>query len=212
MNEQEWLTSEDPNAMFDLIQAEASERELQLFGVACCRRVFSWSTSLTLTVAIDAQERFADGWGASDELLRLRQAARRIGYPAGPAHYEPLARLARAVSLLPRYYDDMYCDQIREVARETCDGEGGKADIASLLRDIFGNPYRSVAVEPAWLTSDVLLLARGIYAEKAFDRMPILADALQDAGCDNPDVLNHCRGDGPHVRGCWVVDLVLGKA
>ena len=80
-----------------------------------------------------------------------------------------------------------------------------------LLRDVFGNPFCPVTLAPAWLTSDVLLLARGIYEEKAFDRMPILADALQDAGCNNPDVLNHCRGDGPHVRGCWVVDLVLGK-
>ena len=80
-----------------------------------------------------------------------------------------------------------------------------------LLRDIFGNPFRPVAVDPAWLTSDVVMLAHGIYDEKAFDRMPILADALQDAGCANDDVLTHCRGAGPHVRGCWVVDLLLGK-
>ncbi|WP_439626966.1 hypothetical protein [Gemmata sp.] len=70
-----------------------------------------------------------------------------------------------------------------------------------------------MTVDPAWLTSDVLALARGIYAERAFDRMPILADALQDAGCDNEDVLTHCRdASAPHVRGCWVVDLVLGMA
>jgi hypothetical protein len=80
-----------------------------------------------------------------------------------------------------------------------------------LLRDVFGNPFRSVAVDAAWLTSDVVALARGIYDERAFDRMPILADALQDAGCDNDDILTHCRGSGPHVRGCWVVDLLLGK-
>ena len=69
----------------------------------------------------------------------------------------------------------------------------------------------SVALDPAWLTSDVAALAGGIYEERAFDRMPILADALQDAGCASDDVLAHCRGDGPHVRGCWVVDLLLGK-
>ena len=80
-----------------------------------------------------------------------------------------------------------------------------------LARDIFGNPFRPAALDPSWLTSTVVTLARGIYEERAFDRMPILADALQDAGCDNEDVLNHCRGPGPHVRGCWVVDLVLGK-
>ena len=81
----------------------------------------------------------------------------------------------------------------------------------SLLFDIFGNPFRPVAIDPDWLTSTVVALARGIYDDRAFDRLPILADALQDAGCENADVLTHCRGDGPHVRGCWVVDLLLGK-
>ena len=81
-----------------------------------------------------------------------------------------------------------------------------------ILRDIIGNPFRPVVVDLGWLTSTVLALATGIYADRAFDRMPILADALQDAGCDNDDMLTHCRGDGPHVRGCWVVDLLLGKS
>jgi hypothetical protein len=79
-----------------------------------------------------------------------------------------------------------------------------------LIRDIIFHPDHSVAINRAWLTSDVLALARGIYTERAFDRMPILADALQDAGCENTDVLNHCRDTGtPHVRGCWVIDLLL---
>ena len=81
-----------------------------------------------------------------------------------------------------------------------------------LLRDIFGNPFRTIAFNAAWRTSDVMLLANGIYAERAFDRMPILADALQDAGCDSDDILNHLRdAKATHVRGCWVLDLVLGK-
>jgi len=80
------------------------------------------------------------------------------------------------------------------------------------IRDIFGNPFRPVAFDPAWQSETVVALATGIYAERAFERMPILADALEEAGCDNTDILNHCRGDGPHVRGCWVVDLVLGKS
>src|SRR5262245_53575541 len=82
----------------------------------------------------------------------------------------------------------------------------------NLLREIFGNPFRPVAFDPAWHTSDVLLLARGIYDEHAFDRLPILADALQDAGCDCDDLLTHLRETAaPHVRGCWALDLVLGK-
>ena len=80
-----------------------------------------------------------------------------------------------------------------------------------LLRDIFGNPFRPVEIDPRWLTSTVADLSRFIYEERAFDKMPILADALTDAGCDSEEMLNHCRADGPHVRGCWVVDLLLGK-
>ncbi|MBA4189694.1 MAG: hypothetical protein C0467_17045 [Planctomycetaceae bacterium] len=89
----------------------------------------------------------------------------------------------------------------------------GRTQHSALLRCTFGNPFRPVTFDPQWLTSDVLSLARGIYDDRAFDRMPILADALQDAGCENADVLDHCRDpNGVHVRGCWVVDCVLGKS
>jgi hypothetical protein len=84
--------------------------------------------------------------------------------------------------------------------------------IVALLREVCGNPFRPITFEPSWRTSDVMLLAQGIYAERAFDRIPILADALQDAGCTSDDILGHCRDTSlKHVRGCWVVDLVLGK-
>lgn len=83
-----------------------------------------------------------------------------------------------------------------------------------LLRDIFGNPFRSPSVDPSWLAwNDAVLpkLAGVIYDERAFDRLPILADALEEAGCTNADILNHCRQPGEHVRGCWVIDLLRGK-
>jgi len=83
---------------------------------------------------------------------------------------------------------------------------------AHFLRDIFGNPFRPVSFEPAWRTSNVVSLAKSMYESRDFSAMPILSDALQDAGCDHADILDHCRGPEPHVRGCWVVDLVLGKA
>jgi hypothetical protein len=82
---------------------------------------------------------------------------------------------------------------------------------AAILRDIF-NPFRPVSVDPEWLTSTVVSLARQMYESRDFSTMPILADALQDAGCDNADILNHCHSDGPHVRGCWVVDKLLSKS
>jgi hypothetical protein len=80
-----------------------------------------------------------------------------------------------------------------------------------LLRDIFGNPFHPVAFRPEWRTDTVVLLARQMYESRDFAAMPIMADALQEGGCEDEQVLKHCRGTGPHVRGCWVVDLVLGK-
>ena len=83
---------------------------------------------------------------------------------------------------------------------------------ADLVRDLFTDRFWFVVPDPAWFTSDVMTLAHHIYERRAFEHMPILADALQDAGCDSDELLCHCRApDGSHVRGCWVVDLVLGK-
>jgi len=82
---------------------------------------------------------------------------------------------------------------------------------SDILRDIYGNPFRPIRIDPAWLTSTVVQLAQGIYEDRAFDRMPVLADALQDAGCDDAEILDHCRSEGLHVRGCWLIDLILGK-
>jgi hypothetical protein len=80
-----------------------------------------------------------------------------------------------------------------------------------LLRDVFGNPFRPVALDAYWLEPKVVALAQEIYDHRAFDRLPALAFALEEAGCTNAEILAHCRGPGPHVRGCWVLDLVLGK-
>ncbi len=81
---------------------------------------------------------------------------------------------------------------------------------AALLRCIVGNPFRPEAGDPAWMTPSVAALARAIYDERSFGRLAELADALQEAGCDNAALLAHCRGPGEHVRGCWVVDTILG--
>jgi hypothetical protein len=82
---------------------------------------------------------------------------------------------------------------------------------AELCRDIFGNPFRPITVDPSWLTSPVARMAQAMYDERAFERMPILADALEDVGCTDEAMLTHCRQPGVHVRGCWVVDLLLAK-
>jgi hypothetical protein len=81
----------------------------------------------------------------------------------------------------------------------------------ALLNDIFGNPFHPITIDPTWLTPTVKVMAQAIYTDRNFDQMPLLADELEKAGCDNQEILGHCRGPGPHVRGCWVVDLVLGE-
>jgi hypothetical protein len=83
--------------------------------------------------------------------------------------------------------------------------------LVRLLHDLFGNPFRPVSVDPTWLTPDVRRLAVALYEEGAFDRLPILGDALEEAGCTDRAVLGHCRGPGPHLRGCHVLDALLGK-
>jgi len=127
----------------------------------------------------------------------------------------------RAVDLWDRHAEGLATsDEVGKAIVGWCDPgdlawsaaiEGDEAAQAALLREIVGNPFLPVPLDPAWLTSTVQNLAAAIYTDRAFDRLPILADALEDAGCTNADVLGHCRGPGPHVLGCWVVDLLLGK-
>jgi hypothetical protein len=80
-----------------------------------------------------------------------------------------------------------------------------------LIRDVVGNPFRPATADPDWLTSTLVALAEGVYQDRAFDRLPVLADALEESGCQDADILGHCRHPGPHVRGCWVVDLLTGR-
>jgi hypothetical protein len=139
--------------------------------------------------------------------------AARIAMKGAPRTTEPmlnpLVRLWRGIKHgvrcaldLDNYYDKLVGERlVHEWSQQT-----------ELLRDIFGNPFRPVGIDPDWRTSTVVALARHMYESRDFSAMPILADALQDAGCENEHVLNHCRDPQQvHVRGCWVVDLVLGK-
>jgi hypothetical protein len=82
---------------------------------------------------------------------------------------------------------------------------------ASIARCIFGNPFRPATINPAWRTSKAVGLAQSIYDNRSFDRLPILADALEEAGAADPNLLQHLRGPGLHVLGCWCLDCLLGK-
>jgi hypothetical protein len=99
--------------------------------------------------------------------------------------------------------------EISRVAKARIEAERGAQ--AMLLRDIFGNPFRPVVLDPSWRKPNVTKLAKSVYDKRAFDRLPVLADALVKAGCENADILHHCRQGREHVRGCWVVDVLLGK-
>ena len=114
------------------------------------------------------------------------------------------ARLARAYYLFEKAHPD--AGEFPH-PMEPADG----TQHAGALRCIFGNPFRPVVFDPRWRSADAVGVARGIYEDRAFGRLPLLADALMDAGCDDEQVIGHCRSDGPHVRGCWVVDMILGK-
>jgi hypothetical protein len=102
---------------------------------------------------------------------------------------------------------------VAEVMRAIGDGDRERAGLLVLMWDIFGNPFRPVTVDPTWRSDTAVSLAKQMYEMRDFSAMSALGDALQDAGCDNADILNHCRDtQQTHVRGCWVVDLVLNKS
>ena len=158
--------------------------------------------------ALAVAERVADGLADGVEWERANASLGGVQYDhtSWALMFDPYIAAERGAAYTSYAVASATKPTRRQQAREA-----ESAAQVELLRDLVGNPFRPVVPDPAWLTSDVVALARGIYDERAFDRMPILADALEDAGCADEQVLGHCRGPGPHVRGCWAVDLVLGQ-
>jgi hypothetical protein len=223
-NEEEWLTSPEPGPMLRVLRGSPGARKWRLFAVACCRRVWDGLTDPRSRRAVEAAERHADGLATDDELAQAWRAAwdasLEIPEPQDPAR-RAAAEAARACAWP---VEEMTADEAFKAAwfaaftttglpARTMGAE--RSAQCALLRDLLGNPFRPVAVDPAWLAWDggrAPRLARAIFEERRFDQLRILADALEEAGCDDASLLTHCRGPGPHVRGCWVVDLILGKA
>jgi hypothetical protein len=154
--------------------------------------------------AVEVAEQFADGLVGLKALGSANRAAnrvlQRVEIDDTPTPAVRAAAAADCASLKAPAW-------VAWVTRET----GEKEAHAGLLRDLFGNPFRPVSVDAGRLTPSVVMLASAIYDDRAFDRLPILADALEEAGCQNDEILAHCRQAGEHVRGCWPVDLILGK-
>jgi hypothetical protein len=223
MTEADWLAANDSQPMLAHLRNHGAvgERKLRLFAVACCHRVWHLLTDERSREAAGVAERYADGLASRGELESARRFAEadaaeaEAWYQAALAsygiYYEAQDYWVAAGAVLAAASDTSW-GAIARLGEVPTDFGGS---MPRLLRDLFGNPFRPApSLAPAvlaWDKGTVPKLAAAIYEERVFDRLPILADALEDAGCTDAEVLTHCRSGGVHVRGCWVVDLVLGK-
>ncbi len=226
MTEAEWLACVDPTLMLEFLRDKTSDRMLRLFACACCRRIWHLLTDERSQRAVEVAELFSDKTINTDQLknaeVHANQAVQNTKDSAAGVACLTLSdpymaavygsNLASSAVGLPARRGREYTHEVAEFASMTDDERylaiwaptAKSARIAeresqtNILRDIFGNPFRPMTVDPKWLTSTVLALAQQMYDSRDFSAMPILADALQDAGCDNNEILNHCRGEGVH--------------
>jgi hypothetical protein len=227
MTEAEWFGCDDPEPMLDQLPDGISPRKLRLFACACCLRALQVVPSTTCVAGVLVAEDYADGLADGQQLRTIEaelradyEGTRGVGYCCEFACRvgDSAIRIASGASVYAADALSAASNEehtLRVHLRRTPTWGAARAEQALLLSDLFGPlPFRSVKVDAGWLAwngSAVKALARGIYDDRAFDRLPVLADALEEAGCTDADILGHCRGPGPHVRGCWVVDLLLGK-
>ena len=236
MTQDEWRVCTDPEAMVRFLLGKASDRKMRLFGVACCRRVWHLlPDDPRPRNAVLIAKRFADGLASAEELAAALDDNTPLRTPvlSSPESISHAFSATDCVVEADLFFGSQEAashaaEAVACAAGEAVDGDGydGAWKVARsreeevqcrLLRDIIGpSPCQPPpAPNPSWLAwNDGVIpkLAQAIYDECAFDRLPILADALEDAGCDNPAILAHCRSGGEHVRGCWVVDLLLGQS
>jgi hypothetical protein len=208
---------------------QTSERKLRLFYSACCRRVLNLVPVLDFNPLIEVAERFADGLTSEEDLATARNSTKAILQQCRSDRREVDTWVALAVqSCLEEVWANgpqatvqaaLAVSEVRKSApidgnlpldQSECDEQ------ARILRCVFGAiPFRPMIATVAWVlfckNRAVIDLAKDIYHNCTFEHLPILGDALEKAGYDFPEILEHCRESGPHVRGCWVVDAVLGK-
>jgi hypothetical protein len=241
MTESEWLASTDPQAMLAFLRdsGKLSERQARLFAVACCRRIWHLLEDERSRRGVEVLESYAEGAAGTEELAVAALRAREVEgeyeaidnlYAAGAAanavNADPdtgeegpndstsnamdaafAASWAVGHALHPEEANDAWLAITKAEQAEQC----------RLLRCIIGNPFRAMPTVPAAALarneSCVVKLAASIYQDRNFSqqRMGVLADALEEAGVTGEEVLAHLRSPGPHCRGCWAVDLVLGK-
>ncbi len=209
MNQSEWQQSVNLNAMLEFVQGEAGDRKLRLFACACCRRIWPQLTDERSRRAVEVAERYADGAAGRQEIAAARAAARRAAAEAGgPAMAQTAAWYAARTALKYSVWDLAW--YVAWYAARAATGRAGpweaeRREQAALLREILGDPFRVVAMPRAW-PAPVAALARALYAGE--DGRGRLADALSDAGYSV--LADHFRTPD-HPRGCWALDLILGK-
>jgi hypothetical protein len=229
--EASWLQSTTPSSLLLTLKGKRLPRQRRLFSVACCRRSFADIPDPESRSAVEVAERFAEGQASGEELSAAYAAAQRIamnrvvGIERLPAVEQPAAwdewRLAHAAQLTcaPSGTEEASVDILKRAARRNArEEQEEKKAHSDLIRCIFGNPFRRLAVAPSLLTPTVRALAAAAYEDRDLpagtlqpDRLAILADALEDAGCTDA-ILSHLRGPGPHVRGCHLLDALTGRS
>ena len=217
MNEAKWLSCSELWTLLDFMKRKAGHRKLRLFACACCRRIWRLLPEHCQR-AVEVTERFADGLASREELRSANDAESIVFRATQPtASYDwfdafraagNMAR-AEAGAAFPNAPHD-HDDYLAAAAREST----AAAAQADLLRDLFGNPFRPAHIDRswhAWRDGVVRKMAQAIYDRRRFSDLPIVADALEEAGCTESTILAHCRSGKEHVRGCWVLDLLLDK-
>jgi hypothetical protein len=227
VTEAEWLSCTEPRRMLDYVEVyhrvartRKGRRKLRLFACACCRRLWHLPGKEYGKQVIEIFERFAEGLAEWDDVLGAIEAEKAVMATLEPGWCKSWweTRLWEASQLAARYRPQDATNKY-SLFRYGHLGENrddGPRVLCCLIRDLFGNPFRPSPPLPpallAWNDNTISRMAQAIYDDRSFDRLPILADALEEAGCNDPDILGHCRSSGEHARGCWVIDALLGKS
>ena len=222
LTEAEWLACNSVKPMLKFLRGRISDRKLRLIGVACCRRLWHLLMDERSKGAVEAVELLADGLIAAHQLGpefvyldQLIWVSKKARYEMPPTDVVNRIRALQAVSWCLQDCGRPPIDVSPTAAncRMAMADAGEDAIQVDLVRDVVGlTPFRPIMLERVWRSRTAVSIAESVYADRDFQRLPILADAFEDAGCTDQEVLMHCRQPGTHVRGCWVVDLALGKA
>ncbi|HKI33489.1 MAG TPA: hypothetical protein VKA46_16660 [Gemmataceae bacterium] len=209
MTEAEWLTCDDPRPLLQRLGGRPDDRKARLFGCHCCRRVWPLLDDAHRR-AVRASERYADGRISGESWRRLGAVL-----PPGRTAAEEAAWAAwRGYGVVAAWRAAEAAEEAGRAGMKLVAWQAERAWQAALLRELCGQLSRPAGLDAdvlRWNDGTVSRIAHGIYEDRAWGRMPILADALLDAGCGGEELLAHLRGPGPHVRGCWALDVVLAR-